>query len=93
MVEVVTLARAKEIRLRGVLLSSTTVLATTTGSTTSTPVSAMSSTPSSALAPALGSVTQGGIVAALFCRYSKSKTHNIKQCQRHPSHWKGGVST
>jgi hypothetical protein len=36
---------------------------------------------------------QGGIVAAQFCRYFKSKTHKIEQCWRRPSHWKGGLST
>jgi hypothetical protein len=93
MVEAITLAQAEEIHLRGVLSSSATVLATTTGSTTLTLVLAMSSTPSSAPAPASGYVTQGGTVAALFCRYYKSKTHNIEQCRRRPSHRKGGVST
>jgi hypothetical protein len=93
MVEAVTLARAEEICLRGVLSSFATVLATTTSSTTSTLVSAMSSTPSSALAPASGPVTQGGTVAALFCRYCKSRTHDIEQCRRCPSHRKGGSST
>jgi hypothetical protein len=78
MVEAVTLARAEEIRIRGVLSSSATVLATTTGSTTLTPVLATSSTPSSTPAPASRLVTQGGIVATLFCRYYKSKTHDIE---------------
>jgi hypothetical protein len=68
MVEAVTLARAEELRIRGVLSSSATVLATTTGSTTLTPVPA----------PASRLVTQGGIVATLFCRYYKSKTHDIE---------------
>jgi hypothetical protein len=85
MVKAVTLARAEEIRMRGVLSSSTTILATTTGSTTSTPAPATPSTPTSA-----GPVTQGGTAAALLCRYCKSKTHEIEQCRRRPSHRKGG---
>jgi hypothetical protein len=93
MVEAVNLAQVEEIHLRGVLSSSATVLATTAGSTTSTPVSATPSTPSSALAPTSGPVTQGGTATALFCRYCKSKTHEIEQCQRCPSHRKGGSST
>jgi hypothetical protein len=57
MVLAVTLAWAEEIHLRGVLSSSSTVLAMMADSTTSTPVSATSSTLSLALAPASGSVT------------------------------------
>jgi hypothetical protein len=64
MVEAVTLAQADEICLRGVLSSSATVLAMTTGSTTSTPALATSSTPSSVPTPASGLVTQGGTAAA-----------------------------
>jgi hypothetical protein len=93
MVKAVTLARAEEIRLHGVLSSSAMILAATTGSTTSTHVLDTSSTPSSAPAPASGHVTPGGIVAALFYRYCKSKTHNIEQCRKRPSHRKGGTST
>jgi hypothetical protein len=84
MVEVVTLARAEEIRLRGVLSSFATVLATMTSSTTSTPVPAMPSTPTSA-----GPVTHGGTAATLFCNYCKSKTHEIELRRRRPSHRKG----
>jgi hypothetical protein len=93
MVEAVTLARAEEIHLCGVLSSSTTVLATTTASTILTPASATSSTSSSAPAPALGPVIQGGTVVALFCHYCKSKTHEIEQCRRRPSHQKGALGT
>jgi hypothetical protein len=88
MVEAVTLAWAEEIRLRGVLLSFATVLATTTSSTTSTPALATPSTPTS-----VGSVTHGGTAAALFCHYYKSKTHEIELRWRRPSHHKGGLST
>jgi hypothetical protein len=93
MVEAVTFARTEEICLHGVLSSSATVVATTTSSTTSTPVLATSSTTSSAPALASGPVTQGGTVVALFYRYCKSKTHVIEQCRRRPSHRKGGSST
>jgi hypothetical protein len=92
MVEAVTLAQAEDIRLRGVL-SSSTVLATMTSSTTSMLVSATSSTSPSAPTPASGPVTQGGTIATLFCCYCKSKTHDIEQCRRRPSHPKGGSST
>jgi hypothetical protein len=78
MVEAVTLARVEEIRLRGVLSSSATVLATTTGSTTSTPAPVLSSTPSSAPAPASGPVTQGGMTAALFCHRLVSSTSTVR---------------
>jgi hypothetical protein len=37
--------------------------------------------------------SKGGIDAAIFYRYCKSKTHKIEQCWRCPSHWKGGLST
>jgi hypothetical protein len=75
------------------LSSFATALATTTGSTTSTPAPATSSTPSSAPTLASRPVTQGGTVATLFCHYYKSKTHEIQQCRRRPSHRKGGSST
>jgi hypothetical protein len=92
-IEVITLARAEEICLHDVLSSPAMVLATMTGSTTSTPILATSLTPFSAPTPASGPVTQGGTVVALFCRYCKSKTHDIEQCRRRPSHRKGGSST
>jgi hypothetical protein len=63
-------------------------LATTTGSTTSTPAPATPSAPTSA-----GPVTQGDTAAALFCRYCKSKTREIEQCRRRPSHRKGGSTS
>jgi hypothetical protein len=58
-----------------------------TSSTTSMPVSAMSSTSPSAPTPASGPVTQGGTVATLFCCYCKSKTHDIEQCRRRRFTW------
>jgi hypothetical protein len=93
MVEVATLARAEEIRIRDVLYSSTFVLAASTASATSTPAPVTSSTLPSAPAGALRPVTQGGTAVTLFCRYCRSKTHEIEQCRRRPSQQKGGLST
>jgi hypothetical protein len=70
------LVRAKEIRLRGVLFSSATVLAASTALTNSTPAPTTSSMPPSAPTGALGPVT--GTATTLFCRYCKAKTHEIE---------------
>jgi hypothetical protein len=85
LVEAVTLARAEEIRLHGVLSSSSTVLAAPTVSPA--PVSTPTSVPAAVpLAP-------GGVVAAVFCRYCKATTHTIEKCRRHPPRRREGAPT
>lgn len=83
LVEEVTLARAEEISLRGVLSSSSTVLAAQTASPTSAPT----------FAPVAVPLAQGGVAAAVFCRYCKAMTHTIEKCRRHPPHRRGGAPT
>ncbi|KAJ1278914.1 hypothetical protein BS78_04G115500 [Paspalum vaginatum] len=73
-VEAVTLVRAEEIRLQGVLSSPSTILAALTATLPPTAPAA-----NSVSAPAVGSTSQTGIAAALYCNYCKARTHNIEQ--------------
>src|SRR5213075_376026 len=84
LVEAVTLARAEETRLHGVLSSSSVVLAATAALTSSALAAALTSP------LAVGPTTQGRTAAALLCRYCKSKTHTIEQCKKRPQCRKGG---
>jgi hypothetical protein len=83
MVEVVTLARTEEIRLRGVLSSSSMVLATPTVSPAPAPT-----TPAPAAVP-----LASGCAVVVFCRYYKATTHTIEKCRRRPPCHRGSVST
>jgi hypothetical protein len=83
LVVAVTLARAKEIRLRGVMSSSSTVLDAPTAS----PALALAST----LAPIATPLAQGCAVAAIFCRYCKAMAHTIEKCRRHIARRRGGA--
>jgi hypothetical protein len=83
LVDEVTLARAEEISLRGVLPSSSTVLAAQTASPTSAPT----------LAPVAVPLAQEGVVVAVSCRYCKAMTHTIEKCRCHPPHRRGGAPT
>jgi hypothetical protein len=83
MVEVVTLARTEEIRLRGVLSSSSMVLATPTVSPAPAPT-----TPAPAAVP-----LASGCAVVVFCRYYKATTHTIEKCRRRPPRHRGSAST
>jgi hypothetical protein len=84
LVEAVTLAQDEEIHLRGVMSSSSTVLAALTASLAPAPtISAPTTVP---LAP-------GGAVADVFCRYCKVTTHTIEKCRRRHPRRHGGAPT